>query len=251
MVSRKEPAMTTELVPRALRALWGEDPAVRRGPKPTLSVVAIAEAAIAVADAEGLGAVSMAAVAKRLGFTTMSLYRYVDSKDDLQLVMVDVALGPPPALDGRRGWRRRITAWAHEEYARLVAHPWVLDVPFDTPPVGPNALAWMDCGLRILGRSGLESQQAASALLLVDGYVRSQTALAHQYGDPDGTRLWAEQVRALVDPETLPSLAAALAAGVFDDSSAGRDRFPGEEFEFGLGLVLDGIAVLAERPREG
>jgi AcrR family transcriptional regulator len=247
MVSRKELAMTADLVPRALRALWGEDLAVRRGPKPTLSVVAIAEAAIAIADADGLGAVSMAAVAKRLGFTTMSLYRYVDSKDDLQLVMVDVALGPPPPLDGRRGWRRRLTGWAHEEYARLVSHPWVLDVRIGTPPLGPNALAWMDSGLRILGQAGLESQPAASALLLVDGYVRSQATLAQQYADPEGTRLWAERVRALADPEEFPALGAALVAGVFDDSSAEQDGFPGDEFEFGLGLVLDGISHLGGR----
>jgi len=234
-------------VPRAVRALWGEGTGNRRGPKPALSVRAIAEAAIAIADTEGLGAASMSAVAKRLGFTTMSLYRHVDSKEDLQLAMVDVALGPPPDLPPRHGWRRQLVAWARAEHARMLAHPWVLEIRLGSPPLGPNSTAWMELGLRTLARTGLSWQQAASALLLVDGYARTQALLAVQFADADGLRLWADRMRTLVDAERHPALGAAIAAGVFDDAPAadGAQAFPSDEFDFGLGLVIDGIAELA------
>jgi AcrR family transcriptional regulator len=234
--------MTADLVPRALRALWGEDLAVRRGPKPTLSVLAIAEAAIAIADAEGLGAVSMAAVAKRLGFTTMSLYRYVDSKADLQMAMVDEAVGAPPEINKRLGWRNQLTAWAVAESARLAAHPWVLDVRLGSPPLGPHTLAWMDLGLEILGRAGLRPERAASTLLFVDGYVRQHILLGVQYAD--GGAGWADRLRQVLPPDALPALANALESGVFDDDPS---EFPADEFHFGLGLILDGVETIATR----
>jgi AcrR family transcriptional regulator len=74
-------------LPPGLDLLWGRREPGRRGPRPGLSTDAIVEAAVAVADAEGLGAVSMARVAKELGFTTMSLYRHVTSKDELLQLM--------------------------------------------------------------------------------------------------------------------------------------------------------------------
>ena len=70
-------------LPRVLQLLWGLDAPGRRGPKPALSLHQIGAAAVRIADAEGLGAVSMSRVAGELGYTTMSLYRYVESKDDL------------------------------------------------------------------------------------------------------------------------------------------------------------------------
>jgi AcrR family transcriptional regulator len=215
-----------------------------------MTVPEIARAGIAIADADGLASVSMAAVAKRLGFTTMSLYRYVDSRDELLLVMVDVAYGPPPAISARSGWRRQIEEWARAEARSLVAHPWILDVRPGTPPLGPNSLGWMDRGLAALERSALSGQQAASALLVVDGFVRNHVSLALQFADVEGTRRWSDRVRAVLDRERLPSVAAALDAGVFDDGEDDAPgQFPGGEFEFGLRLVLDGIEALVRRQR--
>jgi AcrR family transcriptional regulator len=235
-------------VPRALRALWRPDHEVRRGPKPARSIQEIAEAAIGVADREGLGAVTMAAVAAELGFTTMALYRYVDSRELLLQVMVDVAVGPPPDPNPRLGWRRQVEVWARAEAARLGQHPWALDVRPDTPPLGPHTLGWMDTGLRSLASSGLTEGAAASALLIVDGYVRSQVLLTQQYADPAKTRDWAGRLRTVIDPERLPAVAAALAAGVFDDSPE-ESEFPGDEFDFGLAVVLDGLEALARKTR--
>ena len=92
---------------------------ISRGPKPALTLEAIAETAIRVADADGLDAVSMQRVAAELGFTKMALYRYLPGKSDLLALMVEHALGGPPDL-GDVTWRQGLRAWAH---ALLAASP--------------------------------------------------------------------------------------------------------------------------------
>jgi AcrR family transcriptional regulator len=227
-------------VPDVVRALWGQAPEGRRGPKPAMSVRAIAEAAVRIADDQGLAAVSMAAVARSLGFTTMSLYRYVASKEDLHLAMVDVALGEPPVLTG--GWRKRTEGWARAELAALLAHPWALEVRPGTPPLGPGSLGWMDAGLRALAGGPVPDNLVGSCLLLVDGFVRNQVLLVQQFGDGASTRSWADQLREVIDRDRLPALGAALDAGAFEDETP--NGYPDDEFDFGLTLVLDGIERL-------
>lgn len=231
---------------RGIRALWGADSKPRRGPKPTVTVHEIASAAMGIADGEGLEAVTMAAVAGRLELTTMALYRYVDSRRDLLAVAGDAALGKPPARSKRSGWRRQVGEWAREEFAQLTAHPWVLDIVLDGPPTGPRSVAWMDSGMQAIGTTGLDPEQAASALLVVDGYVRSMVTQARQYGDGTG---WARDLASVIDTDEFPAVSTALAAGAFDDDD-GSGGFPSEQdFEFGLGLVLDGIDRLVSRRR--
>jgi AcrR family transcriptional regulator len=235
-------------LPRAVRALWGlDDSAGRRGPKRSLSVQAIGAAAVEIADADGLAAVSMATVARRLGTTAMSLYRYVASRQELEVVMVDLALGPPPELHPRRSWRRELEDWARADARQLAAHPWTLDVRPGSPQVTPNLLAWTDTGMRITLRSGLAEQPAASALLLVDGFARQHVLLALQFADPEPGASWADQLRGLVDPAAMPGLSQVLAAGALDPGEPAGELagFPGDEFEFGLAVILDGIEALA------
>jgi AcrR family transcriptional regulator len=227
---------------RAMRELWGMATSTRRGPKPAMTVRSIAAAGVDLADTEGIAAVTMAAVAKRLGFTTMSLYRYVESRHDLLAVMVDEAFGPPPPINRRRGWRGQVEDWARADARQLLAHPWIFDVRPGTPPVGPNLLMWMEVGFAAVGRSGLALPLAASSLLTVDGYVRSNVQLALQFAE-GGTETWVEQLRLVLDPEQLPTIAAVMESGAFEDGSGGE--FQADEFEFGLGLLLDGIEKLA------
>ncbi len=227
---------------RGTQALWGMAAPGRRGPKPAMTVRSIAAAGIAVADADGIDAVTMAAVAGRLGYSTMALYRHVESREDLLVVMADEALGPAPDLGRRRTWRGRITEWAVAEAGRLLAHPWYLDVRTGSPPLGPQHLAWMDAGMGILQQTGLSPQRAASGLLLVDGYVRSTIGFALQYGGSPEADAWADRLRLVVTPESLPAVSAALEAGTFEDEPEGV--FPDSEFLFGLGVILDGIEGL-------
>src|SRR6478735_6678105 len=96
-------------LPRGIALAWGVAANPQRGPKREMSVERIVEAAVEIADADGLGAVSMAAVAARLGYTPMSLYRYVSAKDDLVLLMQEEATGlPSDSIREQEGWRSRL-----------------------------------------------------------------------------------------------------------------------------------------------
>lgn len=241
------PTDETPVLSRAMRQLWGRADDARRGPKPAASVRSVAAAGVELADADGLDAVTMAAVAARLGFTTMALYRYVESRQDLLVAMVDEAFGLPPEPNRRRGWRAQAEAWARADAARLFAHPWVLDVRLGSPPIGPHLLAWMEAGFAALAKSGLPPARVADSLLIVDGYVRSSVQLAVQYAD--GADQWVRTLRAVLDADRFPEVQGVLESGAFDDDSL--SGAPTGSFEFGLALVLDGIErlVATGKPR--
>ena len=118
-------------LPRGIALAWGIAEAPQRGPKREMSIERIVEAAMEIADADGITAVSMGGVAARLGFTTMSLYRYVTAKDDLLVLINEEGIGLPPDHDvidddWRTGLQRWLTAGVKNTYE---AHPWLLDTP--------------------------------------------------------------------------------------------------------------------------
>src|SRR6201994_2196395 len=121
-------------LPPVIELLWGRRERGRRGPHPGLSADAIVDAAVRIADAEGLEAISMARVAAKLGFTTMSLYRYVASKDELlQLMFNASALGAESLVIEGDGWRPRLRAWAVIQREMLDRHPWITQMPMPAP----------------------------------------------------------------------------------------------------------------------
>jgi len=255
-------------LPPALEAAWGLRDQPRKGPKPGLTLPRILEAAIRLADRDGLEAVSMARVAAELGAAPMSLYRHVTSKDDLLELMTDTAWGPPPAsLTGT--WREQLTQWARTMRQGMYAHPWALRVPVSGLPVYPNNVAWFEQGLAALADTPISEQHKASTILLVSGYVRNEvmtgsdvaaairaqaatSAAAAEAEDAgtDGEQLdpgaeWMRQYRDLMmklaDPARFPATARLLESGVFDANDG-----PDDEFDFGLDRILDGIARLIE-----
>src|ERR1700760_3593541 len=128
---------------RSLARLWGApDPAAatRRGPKPKHSVEAVVRAAIALADAEGLEALSMRRVAEVLNLSPMSLYTYVPSKAELMDLMLDLA-GHAVEEPQEGDWRARITHLSRQRWAMAQRHPWLTHVGMHRPPLGPNVLA--------------------------------------------------------------------------------------------------------------
>jgi AcrR family transcriptional regulator len=237
--------MDTDL-PRYLQQLWGRDTGRRRGPKPTLSLEEIGRAAVGVADRGGLDAVSMKAMAAHLDVSTMSLYRYLDSKEELLSLMLHVAYGRPdlpPAPD----WRTGAEQWASALAARLIEHPWIVSVPLAEPPLEPNTLRWTEAGLAALAGTGLSVPHRLSTLLVLDGYVRSQTALSLQIGAIGAARkprvrpgTYGQRMAALVDPESFPYLSLSGAAPPEPD-------FHTAQYTFGLTLILDGLAALIQR----
>jgi AcrR family transcriptional regulator len=239
-------------LPRYLQLLWGRESEGRRGPRPGRSITEIGAAAVAIADTEGLEAISMKSVANAVGFTTMSLYRYVDSKDELYAVMVDVAYGPPDLRYERvEGWRDRLTRWATTITQRRLAHPWVTEVPQASPPLTPNAIAWMEAGLEALEDAELSNQQRLSAMLAIDGWAQNHVRQSLQMGlgdgppDPDTPQgAYLQIIGMLIDPARFPRLATAGPEALDDD-----EDFFAEEFDRGLGLLLDGLEALIARSR--
>jgi AcrR family transcriptional regulator len=225
---------TDEPLPRALQILWLDPPARRTG---GLSRERIVAAAIELADTDGLGALSMARLAERLGCGTMSLYRHVANKDELLTFMLSAAPAPPPTADPS-DWRGALADWATGLWDVYHQHPWVLQTAAAGPPADPGQLAWLDAGLAALGATGLAERDKLAAVMAVLHYVRGAAALAIDAGQVDGPQ-YPALLRRLLDADRFPALAAAVEAGVFDD--ADDDHLA--EFRSGLGQLLDGIAA--------
>jgi AcrR family transcriptional regulator len=244
-----DPDVTNESRPSALSLLWSGEGVVRRGPKRAMSLASIVEAAVAIADEGGLPAVSMSAVAKQLGFTSMSLYRYITSKDDLLLLMVDAAYGPPPeSLRGLPDWRESSRTWAVEIYRRYEVHPWILDVPIKGPPVTPSQLLWLEYFIEGVESSGLRDYEMLSSALMLSAYVMAQARLQRDISLNDGSeanRQFTELASILEARGTYPRVAAMIRSGMFADDD-GDESF---EFAFGLERILDGIEVLITKLR--
>jgi AcrR family transcriptional regulator len=234
-------------LPASLAAAWGRRERPSRGPRPGLSLDRIADAGVRVAQTEGLAAVSMARVAQELDASTMSLYRYVASKDELLTLMVDAAVGPPPPADPDEDWRAGLARWTWSYHARLSEHPWGVRVPITGPPATPNQVAWMEQALWAMRDSGLSEEEKASVLLLLSGYVRNEATLTAEltatgFISDEAMMGYTRLLRTLTDPAEFPALHALLDAGVFD-----RADPPEKEFGFGLERILDGIEALITR----
>jgi AcrR family transcriptional regulator len=238
-------------LPASIEAAWGLRERPAKGPRPALSLDRIVGAAVDVADAEGIGAVSMARVAEELGSSAMSLYRYVAAKDELLALMVDAALALPDApRDPGEDWRAGIERWAWVYHDALRRHPWVLRVPISGPPVTPNQVRWLEDGLTALAGTGLSEPEKLSVILLVSGFVRNAATLAADIAAAvaaSGAQVmpgWSDVLRRVTDAERFPALHRAMASAAF-----AQDDDPDEEFVFGLERVVDGVAALIARRR--
>src|SRR5687767_9890241 len=124
---------------RRSQLLWEDRSRPTRGPKPTLTPDDVVQAAIQIADEEGLAALTMHAVSAKLGFTTMAVYRYFPNKEALFDAIVDAGMGlPPRPTEPRDDWRTELARWAHAKRAMLIARPWLAELPFVAAPHGPD-----------------------------------------------------------------------------------------------------------------
>jgi AcrR family transcriptional regulator len=215
--------------------LWSERSRPTRGPKPALTLAQIADAAIAVADAEGLAAVSMQRVAADLGYTKMSLYRYLPGKSELVAVMLERAIGEPPALTST-GWRDALTEWAERLLAAYSGHTWALEATAGSRPIGPHELGWMERALGALP-AGLTGAERMDTVATVAGHVRMIAGQAG--GESDLADAIGVVLREHAD--RFPAVTAAITEVA---ERGGADR----AFQFGLDRILDGLqALIAKR----
>jgi Tetracyclin repressor-like, C-terminal domain len=230
----EQPTADEVQIPRSVALLWGLPPPTRRGPKAGLSVEQITRAAIEVADAEGLAAVSMA------------------SKDELLLLMTDAALTTPPAPPPDAGWRDALRHWAAAVLDELRRHSWYVQIPLAGPPTGPRNLAWFDAALRTLDGTGLDSGEKVVAVLTMITFVQGEARMtaelvaAEERGAPGSGQTYGRALGSLVDPATFPALAAAMADGVFEDDRPAVEQV-GDDVGASLDIILDGIAAMIER----
>lgn len=232
---------------RRSQLLWEDRARATRGPKAALTPEDVVEAAVELADADGLTAVTMHAVAAKLGFTTMALYRYFPNKEALLDAVIDAGTGRPPRFEEPRSdWRREVTQWAMAKRAMLCARPWLAELPFVAAPHGPNWLSWLEAIADSLSTTGLSAADIGQMLSIVDGYTRgaSDTAISLARAQARGISPaeWAAGVgadlgRAIGDAR-FTKFAAVLTA-----PSDGRPRTLEGGFEFGLQRVLDGIEL--------
>ena len=171
-------------LPRGVALAWGVAAHPQRGPKRELSIERIVEAAIEIADAEGLGAVSMSRVATSLGFTTMSLYRYVTSKDDLILLMQEerAAACPCPTRPSSAAGATASRAWVLAMRARTGRIRGSSTSRSRVRRSRPTACTIVDWFLREMRDLPLSDGEKMSALLLVTSYVRATSAQERDIG---------------------------------------------------------------------
>lgn len=234
------------VLPRGVRQAWGLEPeAGKPGPKATLTIAGIATSATALADAEGLKALSLGRVAERLGVTTNALYRYVDSRDDLDVIVHDHALGRPSGIVRAGEWSEAAALWARALRQRYARHAWLSDMRVRVP-FAPNAMAWLDDLLARLEASGLSEREMLRAAGLLDGYVRARAGAARDLDQPDGASVSSTTMLEAVGRERftarLPRVASLVAAGFYNADIGVLD----DDFEFGLRCILSGLQQFAQ-----
>ena len=234
---------------RSMALLWRstDSSAVRRGPRSSLDVDRIVSAAMRVADADGLAAVSMRRVAGELGVPAMTLYSHVPGRGELVDLMLDTALGelhPDEQAPTVGNWRARVEAVARENRRFLLRHPWALSVGRPLP--GPNRMRKYEIELRAVDGMGLSEVQMDLLVTLLDGFVRG--AVVGRPGDDEpthgGRAVVAAHAHQVFDPERFPTAARVAPLAGDDPRSVAADR----AFEFGLERLLDGIGILMLNP---
>jgi AcrR family transcriptional regulator len=281
-----EPAAEEKIqLPAGLDLLWGRRGQGKRGPRPGLSADAIVDAAIRLADAEGLEGVSMARVAAELGRTPMSLYRYVTSKEELlQLMWNASAVGAEGLVLEGDGWRARLRMWCVVQRDMLDRHAWLTQMPMAAPPVAPNSLAFVERGLETMDGTPLADIDKLRFIGLISSYTMSEARMAYDglraardaaaaaaAGDGDGggepAPPWTFDalLRELADEATYPRLyriawtppGGGSGSGSGEGSGTGSGGGSGagvdgplserDEFLLGIDLILDGIQAYMDR----
>lgn len=244
---------------RTLHLLWrASSPDRRRGPRRALSVDAVVETAVAIADAEGLDALTMRQVAKALGVVPMTLYTYVPGKAELLDLMLDAAYARMPRTDtGGRPWRDRVIGVADENRALFERHPWAATVSTARPPLGPGQMAKYEHELRALDGLGLSDVEMDACLTHLLTFVQAcaraaADSRAAQNDSAMNDQQWwdvnAPLLARVLDPDAYPT---AVRVGAAAGAAHGSAYDPDHAYTFGLRCVLSAFAALIDEAGRG
>lgn len=231
-------------VSRSLELLWEGRPRTTKGPRPALSLEQIVDTAVAVADTEGIEALSMRRLARELGFGTMSLYRYVPNKSVLLDLMLDRVSAPPLPARSRGSWREVLESDAWQGRALYLRHRWLLQVNWTRPVLGPNTVAGLELTMAGLAELPLGDREKIVVVSALDAYVVGSVRQEILYENAaTETGLSDEEFWNLQHPALESAMASGdypvMAAMAEDSFSAGWE----ETFAYGLRLWLDGLAA--------
>lgn len=208
-----------------------------------LTRAGIVAAAVGLADAEGVGALSMRAVGKRLGVEAMSLYHHVANKEDLLDGMVDAVFAEFHAPEVGGPWREEMRARHHSARAVCKKHPWAVGMMDSRRNAGFETLRHHDAVLGCLREAGFSLALTGHAFAVLDahlyGFLVQELSLAFD-GEEDLAELGRQILTALPEGQ-LPYFRE------FTLEHALRPGYDfGDEFEVGLELVLDGLEARLE-----
>jgi AcrR family transcriptional regulator len=207
------------------------------GPRTPLNRDRVLRAAVDLADETGIDTLSMRRLGERLGVEAMSLYNHVANKEDLLAGMADAVLSEVEFAAQGDDWKTAMRRRAVSVREMLVRHPWAAVLIGALPHPGPATLRYTDSVLGSLRRAGFTADMASRAFWVLDSYIygfaRQQSNVQLQAAaDPNSP-----QVTLDLPPETYPYL---VEAAVSFASGPGWNIE--DEFEFGLGMILDGLA---------
>ena len=219
-------------------------PPRRRGPRPRYGREDVARAAVAIADAEGLEAVTFRAIAARLGTGVMSLYNYIPDKQALVFDMADLIAAelalPAPTGD----WRADMHVVAGRQRDLALRHPWMIEAVSHLQPLGPATLGFLEFALGALEPTGLPARDRLETIALINGFVLNiaRAELESRATDADPQRQAAQYATLpdLLATGRYPRFAAAMAEGGQPETWD-----PAAHFDRLLDRVLDGLVSAA------
>ncbi|MEU6315613.1 TetR/AcrR family transcriptional regulator [Streptomyces sp. NPDC047014] len=234
---------------RTLELLWRQpgEPARagRRGPRQGLSPDAVIGAAVDLADEAGLAALTMRALAERLGVTPMTLYTYVPGKAELLDLMLDAVylrMERRPRAAGDP-WRLRVTRVAEDNRDLNLRHPWITDLAVTRPPLGPGVIGKYEYELEAFEGIGLTDTEMDAALTHLLGFVHAN-ALAAADDAAHNSRQSQEDWWAVSGPVLERVLGSARYPLADRVGSAVGGYHPQPIWDFGLRCLLDGLSHL-------
>ncbi|MFI6157638.1 TetR/AcrR family transcriptional regulator C-terminal domain-containing protein [Kitasatospora sp. NPDC051170] len=237
--------MPAQQTPSDQPSLWERLDRPSPAPRSTLTPQRIAAAAVAIADTEGLDAVTMRRLAAVLDVAPMAAYRYVSGKDELIELMVDFVYGRLPLDTPAGGWRATMHSLAVHLRAMNLEHPWIVRAAAPTV-LSPNQLAVPERAFAALAEHGLDADTTMAVFRTVTGYVYGSVAtelalenLRRDHGWADG-----EETRAALAPR----MSYLMGTGRYPAYEqylhrATRKDDPAWHFHTGLDCVLDGVAT--------
>lgn len=233
---------------RSLERLWGRQEPGRRGPKQRLSTAEVVNAAIALADKEGVRALSMRKVAEAVGVSPMSVYTYLPSKAELLDLMFDRLLGDTADPDDTVvGWRAKLAFMARERWTLSERHPWLLDLATHRPPLGPNMMQKAVAMLTAVANMGLSSEETGLAVDVLQDYISGALRSAREAREAEqlsglSDEQWFSIVWPVLEKHLDPKSVETVSH--LSEERRARSRSPDQRtarFEFGLQRVLDGL----------